>query len=73
MKRPKLTALDYANAMESLANQIKEIKYLLAIYKEALSLACYEMANTYTNERATDEYWLKLAIQEIAKLKEVSP
>ena len=40
MKRPKLSALDYAAEIEKLMDARNQILELLSIYREAFSIAC---------------------------------
>ena len=75
MKRFEFSALDYANAIDKLNTEYKEVVYILAIYKDALSLACYELSNLLdnTNPKTEESYWLSLAIKNIESKKPQTP
>jgi len=69
MKRPKLSAMDYANTIIDMERKQDEMEYSLAVYKRALSEACHELSLSYTNEKADEDYWLIDAIEYFSKLQ----
>ena len=75
MKRCKLSAFDYANAIDKLNTEYKEVVYLLTVYKDALSGACYELSNLLDNHnpKIDDNYWLIEAIKNIESKKPQTP
>ena len=71
MKKVKTSELDVANAIIELDRKRKDTMHLLAVYKEALWLACYELSMLLdnNNDKVNESYWLSCAIKEIEASK----
>lgn len=64
MKKVKTSELDVANTIIELDRKRKDTMYLLAVYKKALWLVCYELSMLLdnNNDKVNESYWLSCAI-----------